>query len=231
MQGDPLLMHRPGEYIGTAADGVQPVDDGPARFCTFPNLMPAGYTAEIIGHGVREVIMDPAVGNFQNGSHAEISDTEHDWMLTDLRDAMRARFDEAAKACGYDDAPPADEMEFELWLSVRGEGGVFHWHTDRDPKPVQTRWLSLCYYMHTHPLRFMGGELEFYDGQQVLPADNLLACFDSRQTHRVRHVHAVPFGTCTKENSVWPDPPALAWPDARWSVTGWAHSLHVPPPE
>ena len=220
-------MLQPNDFVGRAplAGGFQTPY---ARIMAVPDFMPDGWSAELLRWVASRRHLfagGPGVTDYQSGYHLEDPE-EHYPRILELAEAMRPRINEGREVCELTDLDLAD-VELELWLSCRGEGQAFHWHTDRDvvpgEKPFQSRALAFCYYMHTNPLAFMGGELEFHDGTTVAPADNLLALFDPDQIHRVRHVHGVPQGG--GPGLEWPEVKPLRWADHRWNVSGWVHRL------
>jgi len=112
---------------------------------------------------------------------------------------------------------PAFDVRFlEMHATLYHHGSHFGWHDDAPGPdghtPVLTRRISFCYYMHSTPKMFSGGELEFMDGTSTKPENNRLVMFHPLQQHRVLPVE------CWSAHVL----------HGRWAITGW---LHGDPPE
>lgn len=75
--------------------------------------------------------------------------------------------------------------------------------TDEDPS---RRW-AWSYFLHTEPVMFSGGELEFLDGKRVDPKTNRLAIYPADVPRRIRRV------SCWGREAL----------HGRWAFYGWAH--------
>lgn len=106
--------------------------------------------------------------------------------------------------------PEFDLRHTEMHATLYHHGSHFDWHDDApgiDRELVPTRRITFCYYMHTEPKLFSGGELEFLDGTTVEPKNNRLALFHPIQQHRIRRVE------CWSAHVL----------DGRWALMGWVH--------
>jgi len=218
-------MHREGEYVGRP----QFERSRESRHYIADDVLDPALPRIFIDWGMANlppVQDDMAGGGYQSGTHLDISDVDG---FGDFHDMIHGHRVNAAEALGIE---MDDDVRLELWISARAEGHYFHWHTDADyatknPCGIQTRLATFCYYMHTEPRLWLGGEFEFADGTLLDPLNNRLTFFPPWQIHRVRHVHAVPWGIDEGERN-WPDVPELDWQNARWNVAGWVHRLHGP---
>lgn len=219
--------YRDGEFIGRC-DDIPVLTE--SRFHVVEDFMPEAWAVEMLSWGQNNFVELLEQSGEQKSYQASSSIDNLAKRCPEvnlLLDAIVAQTLTAAEACRVD--VPDEPVFVEAWLSHRQEGEHFHWHTDRDPIAEQTRILSFCYYLHSVPCQFMGGELEFFDGVQIPPNHNLLVMFHPFMIHRVRHVHAVPrgWGGSNDEGvapATWPDVEPVHWLDARWNVTGWIHS-------
>lgn len=222
------LGYRAGEFVGRC-DGIPILDR--SRHLAFANFMPEDWATGMLSWGQDNAGRMEHVGDslsFQASS--SMPDLARECPQSQaLLDAIVAQCGVAAIEC---EVPvPTDHVHVEAWLSHRGEGDHFHWHTDRDPiaDELQTRVLSFCYYFHSEPCQFIGGELEFFDGVMLQPRHNQLVFFPPFQIHRVRHVHVVPRGWGGSDDdgsptAVWPDSEPVHYLDGRWTIIGWIHS-------
>lgn len=106
--------------------------------------------------------------------------------------------------------PAFDVRYIEMHATLYHHGSHFVWHDDApgyDGELVPSRRVTFCYYMHTEPKLFSGGELEFLDGTTVESKNNRLALFHPIQQHRVRRVE------CYSAHVL----------DGRWALMGWVH--------
>lgn len=97
-------------------------------------------------------------------------------------------YEDALEACQVEDFDP---RYIETHLTLYHHGSHFVWHDDfpdYDGEFCPTRRLTFCYYLHTQPKMFQGGELEFLDGTLVTPDTDRLVFFHPLQQHRVRRV-------------------------------------------
>lgn len=131
--------------------------------------------------------------------------------IVNLRKAIVNLLDQGVEQVGI----PDFDLEFiEFHATLYHHGSHFIWHTDREGYNGQlatTRRLSFCYYMHTDPRMFNGGELEFLDGTLVESTNNRLVLFDPLQQHRVRRVE------CWSADFI----------HGRWAIFGWVHGRTV----
>ncbi len=100
--------------------------------------------------------------------------------------------------------PDFDLEAIECHATLYHHGSHFAHHKDRDDG---TRRLAFCFYLHTEPKMFSGGELEFLDGTMVEANHNRLVIFDPYQQHRVRRVEC------------W----SADFLHGRWAISGWIH--------
>ena len=220
--------YRDGEFVGRC-DDIPTFDK--AQYLQLANFMPKPWASDMLDWAQRhhELMVYHGGETAFESSSAMPELVEECPIASQLIDAIVAQAGLAAFECSVE-VTPRDDVFVEAWLSHRGEGDHFHWHTDRDPGDDQTRLLSFCYYLHSRPCQFMGGEIEFFDGVQVAPEHNKLVFFHPFTIHRVRHVHAVPrgWGGTDPETGtapgVWPDIELLHPDDGRWCVVGWVHS-------
>ena len=106
--------------------------------------------------------------------------------------------------------PEFDLRYIEIHATNYHHGSHFVWHDDApgyDGELVPTRRATFCYYMHSNPKMFSGGELEFLDGTAVEPVNDRLAMFHPIQQHRVKRVEC------------WSN----AFLHGRWALMGWVH--------
>lgn len=132
--------------------------------------------------------------------------------LAPFNAALAAHEDDALEPCGVE---PFDARGVECHLTLYHHGAHFAWHDDfpdYDGEFAPTRRLTFCYYMHTSPKMFEGGELEFLDGTVVEPKNDRLVFFHPLQQHRVRRVE------CWSAEAM----------HGRWALMGW---LHGDPPD
>lgn len=105
-----------------------------------------------------------------------------------------------------------DLTDVTIGVSAYHHGNFYQWHRDSSG-PDDTRRLGFCFFVHTAPKMFKGGEIEFLDGSVITPEHNRLVFYNPLQPHRVA--------------------PVECWtPDimhGRWTVHGWLHG--EPPPE
>lgn len=135
----------------------------------------------------------------------------------ELTAPFRARlFDEVEAALQACEVARFEVGRVEMQASLYHHGSHFNWHTDlpgdqHDPDFVayaRSRRLSFCYYLHSTPKMFTGGDLEFLDGTSIEPKTNRLVFFDPAQVHRVTRVES------------WSAGHAL---HGRWALSGWLH--------
>jgi len=111
---------------------------------------------------------------------------------------------------------PAFDLRFvEIHATLYHHGSHFIWHDDApgyDGEIVPSRRATFCYYMHSTPKMFAGGELEFLDGTEVEPKNDRLCLFHPIQQHRVKRVE------CWSSHVL----------HGRWALMGWVHGE---PPE
>lgn len=132
--------------------------------------------------------------------------------LAPFRQALFARYEEAAKLC---QVPDFEVDRVEINATLYHDGSHFDWHDDAPGYYgdfVPSRRLTFCYYMHTDPKMFEGGELEFMDGMTVEPQNDRLVFFHPLQQHRVRRVE------CYSSDPM----------RGRWALMGWLHG-EAPP--
>lgn len=133
-------------------------------------------------------------------------------MIAPFRSRLMRRVEAAAKRTGAGDV----NVEFiETHLTLHHRGSFFVWHDDLpgyDGELVPSRRLSYCWYFHTDPKFFDGGELEFWCGRRVPPDHNTLVMFDPRWKHKVNTVD------CYSRHAL----------HGRWALMGW---IHGPKPE
>lgn len=138
---------------------------------------------------------------------------EVDKLMPDLVDPLRKKLIELTSD---EDvlrqlATPAFDMRYiEMHSTLYHHGAHFIWHDDAvsyDQHVVPTRRVTFCYYMHTEPKMFDGGELEFMDGTKVEPKNDRLVLFHPVQQHRVRKVE------CWSAHVL----------HGRWAIMGWLH--------
>ena len=225
----PQPGYRAGEFCGRI-DGI-PIKTRSAYWAR-TDFMPPDFAEELLRWCINSFDLFGHTGNpLAYQSSASVNDLVVRCPTVEpLLDAIIGEMVDACNACDVD-APPLPVF-VEAWGSQRGEGDHFHWHTDRDPKDIQTRVLSFCYYLPTEPMRFMGGELEFFDGVMIPPVHNMLVLFDPNQIHRVRHVHVVPHGWGGSDEdditpATWPDSEPVHMIDSRWNVIGWIHTREL----
>lgn len=143
----------------------------------------------------------------------EVTDVEqHFDGMAPFQKTISERYPEALDACFVDDF---DLRFVEMHATCHHHENFFVWHDDAcgyDGRIVETRRLTFCYYMHTDPKMFSGGELEFLDGTRVEPKNNRLVFFHPLQQHQVRRVEC------------WSARPL----HGRWALMGWIHG--DPPP-
>jgi len=111
--------------------------------------------------------------------------------------------------------PEFDLRYLEMHATMHHHGSHFTWHDDApgyDQEIVPSRRVTFCYYMHSDPKMFEGGELEFLDGTQVAPQNNRLVLFHPVQQHKVNKVN------CWSSHFL----------HGRWCIMGW---IHGDPPE
>lgn len=219
--------YRVGEFVGRC-DDIPMLDR--SRHLAIPNFMPLAWTWGMLSWAQSHfnlMTYNGGATSFQaSASMPDLGDA-----CPEAQVLMNAIVDMTEDGCDACAVPVPDEspLFIEAWLSHRGEGDHFSWHTDRDPvsDEEQTRVLAFCYYLHSDPCLFMGGELEFFDGVMVQPLHNTLVMFNPHQMHRVRHVHGVPrgFGGTDEHGDSANDWPGvdLHMIDGRWCVVGWVH--------
>ena len=180
------------------------------KFTTFDDAMSTDWAAELGGW------LYDRRGDFHRGgddygaerfNHELLEVDEVCDLVLPLKQKITALVPDAADAVGI---PDFDVEHIECHATLYHHGSHFTWHTDRDGmdgKPVTTRRLSYCYYMHSLPRMFQGGELEFHDGTTVESLANRLVMFSPYQQHRVRRVEC------------W----SSEFLHGRWAVFGWIH--------
>ena len=94
------------------------------------------------------------------------------------------------------------------WMhaSLHHHGSRTDWQASVDELD-EPRIYSFCFFLHSNPTMFSGGEIEFVDGTTVSPGHNRLVIFDARQEHRIRRVEC------------W----SAEFLHGRWAVFGWMH--------
>ena len=118
--------------------------------------------------------------------------------------------DAIPEAIATNGIPDFDLAYIECHATLYHHGGHFCWHTDApgyDGEFVPSRRLAWCFYMHTQPKMFSGGELEFLDGTKVCPSNNRLVLFHPLQQHQIRKVE------CWSAHVL----------HGRWAMFGWVH--------
>jgi len=129
-----------------------------------------------------------------------------------VRAMVIANLEAAQGAC---EVPAFDLTHIETHATCYHHGGRFDWHDDTVDyagETSATRRLSFCFYLHSTPKMFEGGELEFMDGRTVEAVHRRLVLFHPVQQHRVRRVE------CRSAAAI----------HGRWAITGW---IHGEPPE
>lgn len=129
---------------------------------------------------------------------------------------LRARLLELLPGAIEANKIPDFDLEFiETHATLYHHGGHFCWHDDApgyDGVFVETRRLAYCYYLHSTPKMFSGGELEFLDGTRIEPKANSIVFFHPLQQHQIRRVE------CWSKDFL----------HGRWALFGWIHGQ--PPP-
>lgn len=180
-----------------------------AMFTTFENVMPTEWLGDAgqwlhsqRGHFLRGG--DDGRGRY---NWELINADEQYGPLSDLKKAITDKLDEAVKQVGIEDF----DLEYiETHATLYHHGSHFIWHTDREGyngEPATTRRLSFCFYLHSEPRMFSGGELEFLDGTKIDSKHNRLVFFEPKQQHRVRRVEC------------W----SAEFLHGRWAIFGWVH--------
>lgn len=127
--------------------------------------------------------------------------------LAPLRKALMARYESAAETC---EVPPFEVDSIEINATLYFHGSHFVWHDDAlgyTQEFIPSRRLTFCYYLHSDPKMFQGGELELNDGTLVEPQNDRLVLFHPLQRHRVRAVE------CFSNDAM----------HGRWALVGWLH--------
>jgi len=136
---------------------------------------------------------------------------ELDKLAPDLVAPFRKRLVDAIEPALEPCRVPAFDLRFvEVTATLYHHGSHFTWHDDvpgYDGEVVPSRRLTFCYYLHTEPKMFKGGELEFLDGTTVEPKNNRLVLFHPVQQHQVRRVE------CWSSHVL----------HGRWALMGWIH--------
>lgn len=140
-------------------------------------------------------------------------------VLTQLREAIVAHFDQICAGTGIDPFPIG---RIEMSLAVHREGGHFVPHVDTfagKGREASDRVISLVYYFHRQPRAFSGGELVLLsplDDSEVAidPAHDRLVAFPSFALHTVRRTEVA----------------GNAFADARFTAVCWLHRRRSPRP-
>lgn len=179
------------------------------KFTIFDEVMPSEWLAEAGQwlHSQR--------GYFQRGGddgrgryNYELLDVDEQYdPLAELKKALVVKLGDAIKQVGIEDF---DLEGIDCHATLYHHGSHFVWHTDHEDgagEQATSRRLAYCFYLHTDPKMFSGGELEFLDGTMVEAKHNRLVVYDPRQQHRVRRVEC------------W----SADFLHGRWAVSGWLH--------
>lgn len=186
-----------------------------ALYQVVPDLMPAEFVnsaGDWLQANLRQFVRggDPeGVSRF----NYELVEVDKWWpRIGELRGAILRAMPAALEKCGVD---PFDLEYVETHATLYHHGGHFCWHDDAPDYSgnfAATRRITFCYYLHSTPKMFTGGELEFLDGTLLEPANNSLVFFHPLQQHRIREVE------CWSKEAL----------HGRWAFFGWIHGQ--PPP-
>jgi hypothetical protein len=113
-----------------------------------------------------------------------------------IREAVVAELETTAMALGLDGS---FDGALTMTAKMFHHSGYHWWHV-----PDKTAWLGYRIFMHSHPKRYSGGEVEFTDGTTVEPIGGSCLFFDPKQAQR------------TKPVDCWT--PNLQ--DGRWTIEG-----------
>jgi hypothetical protein len=113
-----------------------------------------------------------------------------------IREAVVAELETTAMALGLDGS---FDGGFTMTAKMMHHDNFHSWHI-----PDSEAWLGYRLFLHSHPKRFSGGEVEFTDGTIVEPAGGSCMLYDPRQAQRTKPVD------CWSPNMV----------DARWTIEG-----------
>jgi hypothetical protein len=180
-----------------------------------PNAMGGEFGQQLGGwfHANRRLFVKGGDGVVRR-NYELVNVGDHCPMLAPFHARLVDEMDKALTACHVD---PFDLGLIEVNSTLYHHGARFGWHDDSpgyDGRPEPTRRVSFCYYMHSDPRMFRGGELEFLDGTVIEPANDTLVMFHPLQRHRVRQVEC------------W----SCEMLHGRWALMGWVHSLPAPTP-
>jgi hypothetical protein len=186
-----------------------------ARFAVVDEVMPAGFSAELgewFGEN-RQLFVRGGDPQGLSRYNYEITDLDrHCDLLAPFHAMIVEQFPKALEAC---DVPDFELRYIETHATLYHHGSHFVWHDDAPAYGgtlAPTRRVTFCFYMHTLPKMFEGGELEFLDGTRVEPMNNRLVFFHPLQQHQVRRVE------CWSAEQL----------HGRWALMGWVHG--DPPP-
>lgn len=180
-----------------------------ARFTTFENVMPAEWAGATGEWLYSQRLLFTRGGDAGHGRfNFELTEADDLYApIAQLKAAITARISDAVAKVGTADF----DLEYiECHATLYHHGSHFIWHTDHEGyngELAVTRRLAYCYYLHSSPKMFRGGELEFLDGTMVEPANNRLVMFDPYQQHRIRRVEC------------W----SADFLHGRWALFGWIH--------
>jgi Rps23 Pro-64 3,4-dihydroxylase Tpa1-like proline 4-hydroxylase len=162
-------------------------------------IQPRGTNTAVVDERVRSTLILDDLAHFERLFTERIK--EH-------LETVRARLNHPAFPLG----------RIELQLAANGDRDFFGMHRDSDDR--DTRELTFVYFFSPEPRRFSGGELRIFEtvtengqivptdrSQTIVPRANLAVFFPSRHDHEVLPVRV----------------PSKAFPDSRFSVTGWIH--------
>tara|TARA_R110000782_G_scaffold253743_1_gene341928 strand:- start:9951 stop:10649 length:699 start_codon:yes stop_codon:yes gene_type:complete len=183
------------------------------------DAMPLAYTRELGKwlYANRDKLVRGGDDRGASRFNHEITTLERD-LPTELYVPFRKMLIEKALAADVLDklaTPDFDLRYIETHATLYHHGSHFEWHDDApgyDQEIVPTRRVTFCYYLHSDPKMFEGGELEFLDGTLITPSNNKLTLFHPVQQHRVRRVD------CWSAKLL----------HGRWALMGW---IHGDPPE
>ena len=143
----------------------------------------------------------------------ELTDVDkHYDAIGDLKSKLVELFPQALEDIGI---PDFDLEYIEMHATLYHHGSHFCWHDDApgyDGAFIPSRRIAYCFYMHSEPKMFTGGELEFLDGTALTPHNNSIVMFHPLQQHRIRKVE------CYSAELL----------HGRWAFFGW---IHGQPPE
>ena len=122
----------------------------------------------------------------------------------------KALVDQFPKSLTKIEVPDFDLQHIDISGSCYHQGHHYNWHdglSDYADQIVPSRRIAYCYFMHSDPKMFSGGDLEWVNGSMVEPKNNRLVLYHPVQQHRITSVE------CWSSQIM----------HARWSISGWVH--------